>query len=265
MVTWALELEDLWLEAVGPAGARPLVRGVGLRIAPGEALALVGLSGAGKTLTASALCGLLPSGVRVSRGRLRLAGRVVDLRRPDGWRRLRGGGVLYLFQGAGAALDPAMRLRTQLAEALQAVRRLSAAAADQAAGEALARFGLEPDRQRAFPHQLSGGMRRRALLALAWALLPRVLIADEPATGLDPQNQESMTEAFRRLAAEHDTALLLITHDLRSAVSLCSRMAVMHEGRIVEQGRVASLLSQPTHGLTRRMVESLAFLEGRRV
>ena len=256
-----LVLDDLWVERPGRQGPTALVRGVSLSLEPGQVLGLIGLSGAGKSLTACALAGLLPPPLRAARGSLRLGGQALDLGRPQTWQGVRGRQVLLLFQGAGSALDPLMRVGPQIGEALAAGRTLSAAEARRQAGQALERFGLGPRAVRCYPHQLSGGMRRRVLLALAWALRPRVLIADEPTTGLDAASREEMSRMFHELTQDLGAGLLLISHDLRGMVRWAERLAVMEQGRLVEQGRAEELLTRPNHALTRALVESLAYLE----
>lgn len=172
----ALELRDLWVEA---PGGRPLVAGVDLAMQAGEVLGLVGLSGAGKSLTACALAGLLPPPLRAVRGVLRLGGREIGINHPAAWRGVLGGEVLLLMQMSGLALNPFLRVGAQIEEALRAVRGLDrrgarglAGLALERVGLALERVGLGRERRRAYPHQLSGGMRRRVLIALAWALAP---------------------------------------------------------------------------------------------
>ncbi|MFZ5587375.1 MAG: ATP-binding cassette domain-containing protein [Thermodesulfobacteriota bacterium] len=254
-----LELRDLWVEA---PGGRPLVAGVDLAMHAGEVLGLVGLSGAGKSLTACALAGLLPPPLRAVRGVLRLDGREIGLNHPAAWRRVRGGEVLLLMQMSGLALNPFLRVGAQIEEALRAVRGLDRRGARTRAGLALERVDLGGERRRAYPHQLSGGMRRRVLIALAWALAPRVLAADEPLTGLDEAMQAEMLELLTALAQERRAAVLLIGHDLRRLGAACRRIMVMQGGRVVDQGEPAQLWSRPGHPLTQALVDSLAFLEG---
>lgn len=258
----AMVLDDLWVELPGRGGPRPLVRGVSLILEPGQVLGLIGLSGAGKTLTACALSGLLPAPLRVARGSLRLKGHTLDMTRPQNWRGVRGCQVLLLFQGAGSALDPLMRVGPQIEEALRQGRAMAAAPARQKTREALERFGLDIEAARRYPHQLSGGMRRRVLLSLAWALRPRVLIADEPTNGLDAASRDEMSRMFSQLTQELGAGLLLISHDLRGMARWADRLAVMDQGQVVEQGEAAELLARPRHLLTRSLVESLVYLEG---
>ena len=258
----AMVLDDLWVEQPRPGGSRALVRGVSLSLEPGRVLGLIGLSGAGKTLTACALSGLLPAPLHVARGSLRLDGQALDLTRPQAWRGVRGSRVLLLFQGAGAALDPLMKVSAQIQEALRTGRAMAAAPARQKAVQALERFGLDRDTVRRYPHQLSGGMRRRVLLALAWALRPQVLIADEPTNGLDAASRDEMTRMFTQLTQELGAGLLLISHDLGGMAHWADRLAVMDQGQVVEQGQAAELLTRPSHPLTRSLVQSLTYLEG---
>ncbi|MCF8033493.1 MAG: ABC transporter ATP-binding protein [Desulfarculaceae bacterium] len=260
-----MTLEDLWVDLPLPEGPRPLVRGVSFRLEAGQVLGLMGLSGAGKTLTACALSGLLPPPLRAARGRLRLNGHALDLSRAGAWRKARGSQVLLLFQGAGAALNPLMRVGPQIEEALIAGPGLPRRQARERAAQALERFGLGARAARSHPHQLSGGMRRRVLLALAWALRPRVLIADEPTNGLDAASRDEMSQMFSQLTQELGAGLILISHDLRGLASWADHLAVMDQGEVVEQGPTAALLARPEHALTHSLVESLAFLEGAHV
>lgn len=259
----ALELRDLWVEVAGPAKPQPLLRGVSLELRAGQVAGLVGLSGAGKSLTACALAGLLPAPMRATRGSLCLAGREVSINDPVAWRGVRGREVLVLMQMSGAALNPFRRVGGQIGETLRAVRGLDHATARRLTDQALARVGLDPERGRDHPHQLSGGMRRRVLLALTWALDPRVILADEPLTGLDPELQADMMNLLLDLAREKDAALLVIGHDLRILGQTCSWITVMEGGRIVDQGPPERLWSRPGHALTRELAASLRFLEGR--
>lgn len=258
-----LELRDLWVEAPAPGGARHLLSGISLDLWPGQVVGLLGLSGAGKSLTACALAGLLPAPLRVTKGSLRLAGREVSLSDPAAWRGVRGREVLLLMQMSGAALNPFLRVGRQIAEALRAVRGLDRAAARRLTEQALARVGLSPERSRDHPHQLSGGMRRRVLLAMAWALRPLVILADEPLAGLDPELQSDMLGLLTDLAREREAALLVIGHDLRALAQACSWIMVMEGGCMVDQGSPGQLWSQPGHRLTRELADSLRFLEGR--
>ena len=258
----AMIVKDLWVELPRREGTLDLVQGVNLRLEPGKVLGLIGLSGAGKTLTACALSGLLPPPLRVARGSLRLKGRALDLGRPEAWRGVRGRQVLLLFQGAGSALDPLMRVGRQIEEALRTESAMGAGSARDRAAQALERFGLGREAARRYPHQLSGGMRRRVLLALAWALRPRVLIADEPTNGLDAASRDEMSRMFSQLTQELGAGLLLISHDLAGMAHWADHLAVMVQGQVVEQGPTAKLLANPQHPLARSLVESLTFLEG---
>lgn len=257
-----LELKDLWVGPTGQGREQALLKGIGLAVDQGQVLGLVGASGAGKTLTALSLSGLLPPELEVLAGSLSIDGQPVALGDAAPWPTLRGRSVLLLFQGARAALDPTMRVRTQISEALGPVRGLGRGQARRTAGLALERFGLGSDMHRAYPHQLSGGMRQRVMLALAWALRPQVLIADEPGSGLDSAAQQGMLAMFQELVGELGAAMLLITHDLRAAVRLASHLVVMERGRVVDQGPAEALLARPGHGFTRALADSLVFLEG---
>ncbi len=224
-----------------------LLRGVDLDLAPGECLAIVGASGSGKTLTARALLGLAPG--RVSASALEIGG--TDARRlPErAWRRLRGRRIALVNQDALSALDPLRRIGSEVAEPLRIHRRpLGAVEA------LLARVHL-PGRARAYPHELSGGQRQRALIASALAAGPDVLVADEPTTALDATVQARILDLLAELKAA-GTAIVLVSHDLGAVARIADRVAVMHEGALVEQGTASALLSAPVHPAAAALVEA---------
>ena len=244
----------------GPGGA-PLVRGVDLRVAPTEILGLVGPSGAGKSLVAAAMAGLIPPPALARAGRMDFDGQTLDMTDPRQWRGLRGRGVFLLMQSSAAALDPTMTIGRQVAEALSANGVMAPKQARDATGGLLAQVGLEPGLQRAYPHQLSGGMRQRAQLAMALGLRPRLLIADEPTTGLDPIMQAEILRLLRLMNARHGSAMMLISHDWRVIAAMAARVAVMERGAIVESGPTAQLMASPRHPATRLAMAALRELE----
>jgi peptide/nickel transport system ATP-binding protein len=230
------------------------LRGVSLELRAGVVLALVGESGSGKSTLALALCGALPDNARVLAGRILFEGRDVTHASSEDWRALRGAGVALQFQDPQAALDPLMRVGEQVAEGPRFADGLARDAARARALEILAEVGLpEPERPyQRFPHELSGGMRQRALLACALARRPRALIADEPTSALDP------TLALRVLAllrerAHASLACLWITHDLASVAWAADEIAVQYAGAIVERGPARSVLANPRHPYTRAL------------
>jgi peptide/nickel transport system ATP-binding protein len=236
-------------------GGATVVEDVTLRLAPGERLALIGESGSGKSLTALAAIGLLPESAEAT-GSIRLDGEELLGRGDRELSRLRGDRIAMVFQEPMSALNPLMRIGKQLAEPLRLHRRLDRRQAAAAAVELAERAGLpDPERiVRAWPHQLSGGQRQRVGLAMALACRPALLIADEPTTALDVSVQAEMLKLLDELVERHNTALLFISHDLAVVARLCHRVAVLKDGRLVEEGAVDTLVRTPQHPYTRQLL-----------
>ncbi|TXI21044.1 MAG: ABC transporter ATP-binding protein [Roseateles sp.] len=246
-----LQVERLSLTLDG----RPLLQDLSLTLQAGEVLGLVGASGSGKSLTALALMGLLPEGARLS-GSLRLDGEDL-LSLPEArWNALRGQRLGLVFQEPMSALNPLMSIGAQLAEALRLHRPMSRREAWTQARAALGRVGLGDDDAgaRRHPHQLSGGQRQRVVIAIALAHQPRLLIADEPTTALDVTTQAQILALLTGLAREQGCALLLVTHDLALVAQAADRVAVLQQGRLVEQGEARALLSRPQHPATQALL-----------
>ena len=249
-----LEVRDLqvWLAGRGGAALHAL-RGIDLRLDRGECLALIGESGSGKTLTALAVMGLLPDGARAT-GRIALDGRELLALDEDDWCGLRGRRVAMVFQEPLTALNPLQRVLAQVMEPIR-LHRLAPdrASARQRALALLARVGLEERQACAYPHQLSGGQRQRALIAMALAAEPELLIADEPTTALDARLRVQVLELLRELVAERGMGLLLISHDLALTARRVDRLLILYGGRVMEQGAAADLLAQPRHPYTQAL------------
>ena len=299
-MTELLQVRGFKVELPTPAGWVQPVNEVSLRIAAGESLGLVGESGSGKTMMALALMGLLPVGARVSGeatlsdGEPRLSGEERVSRRVSGgrditqdltankvavanfsrtnltelsergWRDVRGREIAMVFQEPMTALNPVMRIGAQIAEAIRAHdAELDAAEVRRRVLEALQRAAVpEPEtRAEQFPHQLSGGLRQRAMIAMALAGGPRLLIADEPTTALDVTVQKQILELLDRLRRELQLGLLFITHDLGVVAQVADRVVVMYAGRIVEQGPAREVLRAPRHPYTQGLLAASPTLE----
>lgn len=243
-----------------------VVRGVDLAVARGEFVGLVGESGSGKSLTALAILGLVPPPGEVVAGKILLDGRDLGGLAEHEMRAVRGGRIGFVFQEPMAALNPVLSLETQICEAVRAHRksgaRVGAGAARARALELLELLAI-PDpvrRLREFPHQLSGGQRQRAMLAIALAAGPELLIADEPTAALDVTLQAQVLELLARLRRELDLAILLITHDLAVVAESCDRVLVMYAGEIVEQASAEQLFAQPAHPYARALLAAIPVL-----
>jgi oligopeptide/dipeptide ABC transporter ATP-binding protein len=252
-----LEVRDLRVHFPGPRGPVRAVDGVTLALARGETYALVGESGCGKSATALAIIRLVEPGI-IDGGRVRFEGReLLDLPERE-MRHVRGARIGFVFQEAAAALNPVLRIGSQVAEAVRAHRRISRAAA-RAEAERLLRLVALPDpaaQARAYAHELSGGMKQRAMLAIALACSPALLIADEPTTALDVTIQAQILDVLRRLRRELELTVLLITHDLGVVAENADRVGIMYAGRIVEEAPVADALRNPLHPYTRGLLAS---------
>ena len=237
-------------------GAKEVVQGVDFSIAPGERLALVGESGSGKTITALSLL-RLAGDARIS-GKALLRGRDMLSLSEREMRGVRGGDIAMVFQEPMTALNPLMSIGQQITEVLELKRALTPAQSAQAAIELLAKTGIpEPERRvSSFPHQLSGGQRQRAMIAMALASEPALLLADEPTTALDVTLRGQILDLLSNLQRQSGMAVLLITHDLNLVRRFADRVAVMEQGVLVEQGRVAEVFRAPQHPYTQRLLAS---------
>ncbi len=256
-----LEVRELSVEVRRPEGWRHAVRDVSFAIADGERVALVGESGSGKSLTAMSLGALLPTGARVASGHLRFDGH--DLRSAD-VAALRGRDIAFVFQNPMASLDPLIRVGAQIEETLEAHAIGDRRSRRRRSVELLERVGIRDAERRArdFPHQFSGGMRQRVMIAAALAGGPRLLVADEPTTALDVTVQAQILTLLRSLSDELGLSLLLITHDLAVARSVTERAIVMYAGRVLETAPMATLLERPHHPYTDALLRLAPDLEG---
>ncbi|MFG2777096.1 dipeptide ABC transporter ATP-binding protein [Streptomyces prunicolor] len=253
-----LEIANLGVTFSTESGDVPAVRGVSLRVEPGETLALVGESGSGKSTVALAALGLLPGNARASGG-VSVGGTDVVGAGEAELARLRGRTASMVFQEPATALDPLTRIGKQIAEVVRNHRDVSRQEAAAEAVELLRRVGIpEPERRAsAFPFQLSGGQRQRVVIAMAIANSPGLLVADEPTTALDVTVQAEILDLLRALAADSGTGVLLVTHNMGVVADFADRVAVMLEGEIVETGAVEDVLLRPTHEYTRRLLAAV--------
>ncbi|MBP7335590.1 ABC transporter ATP-binding protein [Niveispirillum sp.] len=248
-----LEIRDLCIDAVAPGvPARRLVEDLSLTVAVGEVLGIVGESGSGKSLSAFAVARLLPDSIRVSGGSVHLGGQRIDDLDEGAMRGLRGGRIGFVFQDPLSSFNPVRSIGSILIESIRRHQGLDRKAARALAVEMLSRMRLPARSVDAYPHQLSGGQRQRAMIALALANGPDLLIADEPTTALDPTIQLQILALLKQQTA--DRASILITHDFSVAAAICDRIAVMHRGRLVETGLAAALLAHPQHDYTRDLL-----------
>ncbi|HEV7654218.1 MAG TPA: ABC transporter ATP-binding protein [Mycobacteriales bacterium] len=239
------------------------VDGVSFSVDSGRTLGLVGESGSGKSVTSLAVMGLLPRrGVRIG-GKVEFEGKELLGLRQDALRDLRGREIAMVFQDPLSSLNPVVPIGVQVTEVLVRHRKMNGAAARKEAVDLLALVGIpDPDRRlKEYPHQLSGGMRQRALIAMAVACRPKLLIADEPTTALDVTIQAQILELLKELVREQGTALVLITHDLGVVAGLCDRVNVMYSGRIVEEADRRTLFVSPRHPYTTGLLGSIPRLD----
>jgi oligopeptide/dipeptide ABC transporter ATP-binding protein len=259
-----LEVEGLTVEATARGRVLRLVERVGLAIARGEIVGLIGESGSGKTMTAMAVLGLLPRNAYVAPGSsVRLAGRELVGLPEDERRALRGDRMALVPQDALRGLNPLLRVGTQVGEPLNLHRGRSLEDAAAAAVALLDSVHIDEPARRArdYPHQFSGGMQQRAMVAMGLALEPELLVADEPTTALDVTVQAQVLALLREIRDSHGTAILFITHDLGIVASLCDRVCVMYAGTIVEEGPVDTILEAPSHPYTQALLRATPTVE----
>jgi peptide/nickel transport system ATP-binding protein len=254
-----LSVRDLKVEFPTRRGTLTAIDGVSFDIAPGEVLGLVGESGAGKSVTGAATIGLLEPPGRIAGGEVWLDGERIDGLSGDALRRLRGKRIAMVFQDPMTSLNPLMRIGDQLVETILTHLPMSGASARERALSLLAEVGIPAPGIRLdhYPHQFSGGMRQRIVLALALAAEPRLIIADEPTTALDVSVQAQIIALLRRLCRQQGVAVLLITHDMGVIAETADRVAVMYAGRIVEVGPLRDVLKGPLHPYTAGLIGSI--------
>lgn len=252
----ALSVEHLGVTLAGRDGPLPVLEDVSFGVPAGRTLALIGESGCGKSMAALALMGLLPEGLRCDTGAIRLLGEDLAVAPPARLRALRGSTLSMIFQEPMTALNPVFTVAEQIAETLRLHQGLDAAAARAGALEMLRKVEIPAAAQRldAYPHQLSGGMRQRVMIAIALACRPRLLIADEPTTALDVTVQAQIFDLLKTLQRETGTAILLISHDLHAVADIADEVAVLYAGTCVETGPASRVLAAPEHPYTRALL-----------
>jgi len=263
-----LQVEDLHVEFTTRRGIVHAVNGISFAIAPGETLGIVGESGCGKSVTSLAVLGLLARNGRVRSGRALFEGNNLIQLSDRALRGLRGREIAMIFQDPMTSLNPVLTIGRQIRETLQTHFDMNRKEADARAAELIDRVGIPSAkaRLRDYPHQFSGGMRQRAMIAMALACEPKLLIADEPTTALDVTIQAQILDLLRELVAEQNAALILITHDLGVVAGMCERVNVMYGGMFMETGSAEQLFGSPRHPYTLGLLQSVPRLDaGRRL
>jgi oligopeptide/dipeptide ABC transporter ATP-binding protein len=261
-----LSVEDLQVRFSTRRGTVHAVNGISFDIAPGETLGIVGESGCGKSVTSLAILGLLARNGRVDAGKAIFGGTDLIRQSDRALRRIRGREIAMIFQDPMSSLNPVLTIGRQIREALETHFDMNRKDADRRAAELLDRVGIPSadQRLRDYPHQFSGGMRQRAMIAMALACEPKLMIADEPTTALDVTIQAQILDLLRELVAEENAALILITHDLGVVAGMCERVNVMYAGMFVETGSADQLFGSPRHPYTLGLLQSVPRLDAAR-
>ena len=259
-----LAVRDLKVDFVTRRGALHAIDGVSLQIARGEVLGVVGESGAGKSVTGLAVIGLIDPPGRIAGGEIALSGQRIDNLTPEAMRRIRGKRIGMIFQDPLTSLNPLYRVGDQLIETIRTHLDLSESAARKRAIDLLAEVGISAPEKRidAYPHEFSGGMRQRVVIALAICAEPELIIADEPTTALDVSVQAQIIGLIKRLGRDHGTAVMLVTHDMGVIAETSDRVAVMYSGRIAEIGPVRDVVQQPLHPYAKGLMGAIPTLAG---
>jgi oligopeptide/dipeptide ABC transporter ATP-binding protein len=256
-----LRVRDLEVAFSGPAGEVRVAQKVSFELRKGTTLGIVGESGCGKSVTLRALCSLVPAPGRVVGGSIELQGRTCSR---DDLVAARGKEIAMIFQDPSSSLNPVISIGSHIEEVLRVKRGMKSREARVEAQDLLDRVGI-PDpaaRLRAYPHELSGGMRQRVMIAMALAARPRILLADEPTTALDVTTQEQILQLLLTLQDETGMAMVIVTHDLAVVADVCDDVVVMYAGYVVERGSCADVLTRPKHPYTRRLLEAMPRLTG---
>ena len=258
-----LDVRHLRVEFPTRRGTLLALDDISFSIAPGEILGVVGESGAGKSLTGAAIIGLLDPPGRIAGGEIRFDGRRIDNLPYEAMRRVRGRSIGAIFQDPLTSLDPLYTIGQQLIETIQTHLPVGAAEARRRAVRLLQETGIPAAEERLdqYPHQFSGGMRQRVVIALALAGEPKLIVADEPTTALDVSIQAQIISLLKRLCKEHGAAVMLVTHDMGVIAETCDRVAVMYAGRVVEIGPVGAVIHSPAHPYTVGLMGSIPAMD----
>jgi peptide/nickel transport system ATP-binding protein len=259
-----LSVRNLQVEFLTRRHALRAIDGVSFDINKGEVLGVVGESGAGKSVTGLAVIGLIDRPGRISGGEIHLSGKRIDNLPPDEMRRVRGKRIGMIFQDPLTSLNPLYRIGDQIIETIKTHTKLSDSAARKRAIDLLAEVGIPAPEKRVdgYPHEFSGGMRQRVVIALAICAEPELIIADEPTTALDVSVQAQIIGLIKRLARDYGTAVMLVTHDMGVIAETCDRVAVMYSGRIAELGPVRDVVQQPLHPYAKGLMGAIPTLAG---
>lgn len=254
-----LEVENLAIEFQTDAGVVEAARGVSLTLHEGEVLGLVGESGCGKSVTTMALMGLIRAPGRVTSGSIRYRGRELSRLSDKEWRSIRGNEIAMIFQDPMTSLNPFMAIGEQIVEVLECHTDLRPSEARKRAIEVMEAVGLpQPEKRlRAYPHEFSGGMRQRVMIAIALAARPKIILADEPTTALDVTIQAQFLDLLAELQEREGLSILLITHNLGVVANFCDRVHVMYAGQIIERAETYPLFDAPQHPYTRGLLDSV--------
>src|SRR6516225_3313119 len=259
-----LSVRNLRVEFVTRHRVLHAIDGISFDIARGEVLGVVGESGAGKSVTGLSIIGLIEPPGRIAGGEIYLSGMRIDNLPPDEMRRVRGRRIGMIFQDPLTSLNPLYRIGDQLIETIQTHMNLPEQAARRRAIDLLAEVGIPAPEKRidAYPHEFSGGMRQRVVIALAICVDPELIIADEPTTALDVSVQAQIIALIKRLGRDHGTAVMLVTHDMGVIAQTCDRVAVMYSGRIAEIGPVQEVIRNPLHPYAKGLMGAIPTLSG---
>src|SRR5499426_1426401 len=264
MTVPVLSVRNLQVEFASRRGTLRAIDDISFDIAKGEVLGVVGESGAGKSVTGSAVIGLIDPPGRIAGGEIRLSGLRIDNLPPEEMRKIRGKRIGMIFQDPLTSLNPLYRVGEQIAETIRTHMSMSEQAARKRAIDLLAEVGIPAPEKRidAYPHEFSGGMRQRVVIALAICAEPELIIADEPTTALDVSVQAQIISLIKRLGRDHGTAVMLVTHDMGVIAETSDRVAVMYSGRIAEIGPVQDVVRNPLHPYAKGLMGAIPTLAG---